>query len=385
MSCFFKHLSLAMVFFIVSGELSAGYSEWIQVTGKARMLEGQYPQVKDQAMKSALQQAQAEGLQLSGRAILGKSYVQNEFQKNGFLLVEMNVEIQRQALCEVTQSKNYKKQLAILGFSLQTPQQTNIGGVVGVERGLASRLGQKLREQGGLVVYEQSQVSLHADLRNAPSRYTDQLTLTQAADFAKQVGVQFVVSGVVKDMGLEDEKALATDYWTKLKKMSGQTNQNRRFTVDLFVHEGFSGALVWQQQFTTLGRWQAEVNAKLGFEFPGFWKEEYGLKVDRLIDSMTLEIAEQLECQPFMTRISRVEGNTLHFAAGARSGIRPGDVMALYRTSNFYDANRLAGVDLQNVKTALTVSQVHPNFASGSIAVDPGRLNIQEDDLLVVW
>ena len=42
-------------------------------------------------------------------------------------------------------------------------------------------------------------------------------------------------------------------------------------------------------------------------------------------------------------------------------------------------------VDLESVKTALTVTQVHPNFSSGTISVDPGRLNIQEDDLLIAW
>ena len=86
-----------------------------------------------------------------------------------------------------------------------------------------------------------------------------------------------------------------------------------------------------------------------------------------------------------MTRISRVDGKTLHFDAGASTGIRPGDKLSLYRTFNFNDADQQRGVELTNVKTALTVSQVHPGFASGTIAVDPGRLNIQEDDLLIAW
>ena len=98
---------------------------------------------------------------------------------------------------------------------------------------------------------------------------------------------------------------------------------------------------------------------------------------------MATNVTEQVRCQPFMTRITRIEGKILHFSSGASSGIRPGDTLALYRTFNFYDSERLTGVELDSVKTALTVSQVHPNFSSGTISVDPGRLNIQEDDLLI--
>ena len=128
-----------------------------------------------------------------------------------------------------------------------------------------------------------------------------------------------------------------------------------------------------------------EVGKAVGFGSAEFWQDEYGLAVGGLVNEMAAMINDQLRCQPFMTRISRVEGKTIHFLSGASSGVRPGDKLSLYRTYNFYDADLLKGVELTNVKTALTVSQVHPGFASGKISVDPGRLNIQVDDLLVAW
>lgn len=288
-------------------------------------------------------------------------------------------------LCKETQASQYKKKTAVLGFSLQVPEQSNIGGLNNIERGLSSQLSQRLKERDELVVYEQSQVAIHADLRNAPSHYTEQLTLTQAANYAKQTGVQFVVSGVVRNLSLEASESLSTSYWAKLKRLAQRTNQARHFVVDLFIHDGVSGAIVWQKQFSAVGAWQADLADKIGFESPAFLNEEYGQEVAKLISSMAQGVAEQIHCQPFMTRISRVEGKTLHFSSGARSGIRPGDKLSLYRTANFYDSDRLAGIDLESVKTALTVSQVHPDFASGTVSVDPGRLNIQEDDLLIAW
>lgn len=360
-------------------------SEWFLVTGTASLNDTSYEAAKTRAMNDAYWQAAQISQQQNKRAFLGATIVEREYQESGKLKLDINVEIQFQPVCEQTQSQAYKKQVAVVGFSLLTPAQTSMGHVAEVERGFADLLGQALKSTDSLVVYEQSQIALHADVRNAPSHYTEQLTLSQATHFAKQAGVQFVVSGVILDMGLEDKGAYATDYWTRLKRMAGQTNQKRRFKVDVFIHDGFSGALVWQQQFDIQGQWQADLSERMAFDSPAFQYQDYGQQISRLTDSVAEEIAEQLRCQPFMTRITRVEGKTLHFSAGASAGIRPGDTLALYRTSNFYDANRLSGVDLQNVKTALTVSQVHPHFSSGTISIDPGRVNIQEDDLLIVW
>ncbi len=97
------------------------------------------------------------------------------------------------------------------------------------------------------------------------------------------------------------------------------------------------------------------------------------------------DLDDMLRCQPFMTRITRVKGRTLQFDSGANSGVRPGDKLALYRTLRLYEADLIQATELTNVKAALTVSQVHPGFSTGKIMVDAGRLNIQQDDLLIAW
>lgn len=399
-----KTFSLLCTLFLLASVSFSVSAEWIQVTGKASLSHGRYDLAREQAMQDALRQAvyqygvnvdsqqliengqlKEDTLNLSSRAQVNKSVIHSEAEEDGYLLLTLNVDVSNPPLCGDSQASHYKKTVAVLGFSLQVPAQANMGGLTNIERGLASQLSQSLKDRNDLVVYEQSQVALHADLRNAPSHYTEQLTLTHAANYAKQAGVQFVVSGVIRDLSLEDPNAFATDYWTKLKRLAKKTNQNRRFIVDLFVHDGFSGAIVWQKQFTTLGAWQKDLSDKIAFESPEFLSEEYGQEVFKLINGMARHVGEQLHCQPFMTRISRIQEQTLHFSSGASSGIRPGDTFALYRTFNFYDSDRLSGVDLENVKAALTVSQVHPNFSSGTISVDPGRLNIQEDDLLIAW
>lgn len=394
-----KNAYVVLVLMLFSQGLSA---EWVQVIGKAPYKKGGYELAREHAREDAFQQAimqtgvhvkseqkvvngilKHDQVSLSGQARVNKSIVLDEYIWKGVLYLSMNVDVEEIPSCAGTQASTYKKQVVVLGFSVQTPEQTRVGAIHDVNRGLSSVLNQALHERGDLVVFQSSKHELYEDLINAPSSYTDQQTLTKAAAFAKQTGAQFVVSGVVRDLGFEDESALGTSFWAKIKRFKAKPM--RRFSVDLFVHDGFSGSIIWQKNFALSAKWTADTDKKIGFGSAEFWQDEYGVAVGELVNKMAVMIDDQLRCQPFMTRITRIEGKTIHFLSGASSGVRPGDKLALYRTFNFYDAELLKGVELTNVKTALTVSQVHPGFASGSISVDPGRLNIQVDDLVVAW
>jgi len=380
------------------------WAEWVQVKGSAPISGGRYELAREQAREDAFQQAvmqfgmhvksrqrvengvlKQDDVSLSSEARVNKSTVEDEYVRQGILYLKMSVDVESVASCPDSQASGYKKKVAILGFTLQTPEQARLGGLHDVERGLASALNQALKRQDSLLVFENSQFSLHRETINAPSQYTVQNTLSNAAEFAKNMGAQFVISGVVRDMSVEDKSVFSNSYLAKLKRLGPLANQNRNFSIEMFIHDGFSGAIVWQKNLSVTAKWEEGIQEQIGFGSAEFWHGQYGQAVSGLIDGVSGLVSEQLRCQPFMTRISRVDGKTLHFSSGASSGVRPGDQLSLFRTYNFYDANMLKGVELTNVKTALTVSQVHPGFASGRISVDPGRLNIQEDDLLVAW
>lgn len=400
-----KRVSLILIISLFSSAFpSLLLADWVQVTGRAPVASGLYDQARQHAREDALQQAVMtfgaqvkssqhmenglltnDQINVSSQARVNRAVVQDEYILKGMLNLLMNVEVDAVPVCPNSQANSYKKKVVVLGFSIQSPEQTQLGMVHNANRGLASALNQALLEQGGLVVFESSQYRLYDEVINAPSHYSEQQTLTKAANFAKQVGAQFVVSGVIRDMGVEDKAAFSNSWWAKFKRFGRSANQNRRFSVEIFVHDGFSGAIIWQKTFSVKADWAMEAQQKVGFGSPAFWQNEYGKAISKLVNKMAFLIDEQLKCQPFMTRISRVDGKTLHFSSGASSGIRPGDQLALYRTYNFYDADMLKGVELTNVKMALTVSQVHPGFSSGALSIDPGRLNIQEDDLLIAW
>ncbi|TNC81061.1 MAG: hypothetical protein C9356_10700 [Oleiphilus sp.] len=389
--------------FLCSGCLSA-HAEWVQVTGSAMVENGLFDQARARARDDALQKAvmkfgaqvhsqqevkrgelTRDYLKVDANAKVRRSEVQEEYLSNGFLHVVMNVQMEEVASCPDSQASQYRKGLAVMGFSLQSPHQAALGNLYGVDQGLSRALQEALRKQDGLILFAGGDTRLYQDSVNAPTRYTVEQQMTNAAELARHLGAQFVVSGVVRDLSVEDQDAFGGSPLQKMLRFGNLSNVTRNFSVDLFVHDGFSGSIIWHKNFVAKADWSASPSEKIGFGSSEFWRMSYGQEVKKLINTMAYLVDEQLRCQPFMTRISRISGKTLHFTSGASTGIRPGDKFALYRTYNFFDAQRMSGIELQNVKTVLTVSQVHPEFGSGTIGIEPGRINIQEDDLLIAW
>jgi hypothetical protein len=382
------------------------HAEWVQATGKASVVNGQYDLARKQAREDALRQAAIQiGAVIEGHqevsngrltrdevsvttlAKANKVVVIDETVDDGLLSLVIKadmVRIDRQQ-CSSDKANGYKKEIVLLGFSMQEPMEASIGALYDVDRALPGYLTTQLNRLNGLVVNESSQYKLYDELANAPTTETSQRTLTKAVHYARQMGVQFVVSGIVRDMSVVDPDAFGSSFLASTSRFLSTADRNRHFSLEVFIHDGFSGSIIFQKNYQLTAMWNADANDQTGFASPGFWKTEYGDSVGGLLNGVARDVNNTLRCQPFMTRITRAEGKTLHFASGASAGVRPGDELAVYRTYQFYNADLLAGTELTNAKAMLTVSQVHPSFGTGSIAVDAGRLNIQPDDLLIAW
>ncbi|WP_345544366.1 FlgT C-terminal domain-containing protein, partial [Streptomyces chitinivorans] len=103
-----------------------------------------------------------------------------------------------------------------------------------------------------------------------------------------------------------------------------------------------------------------------------------------IVDRMASAVDEALACQPFMTRIARVHGRTVTLDSGATAGLRPGDELHLYRSARHWTT--LDGTpELTDAGLTVTLNNVHPDFSSGRMSQDGREVNIQRDDLAIVW
>jgi len=195
-----------------------------------------------------------------------------------------------------------------------------------------------LQRSGQLQVFGATTQRLFDDLLNAPTHQKFNNRLSNVIQVARELGVQFVVTGVIRDVGVSDPDAWGSSVIDRLQRGIGAANQNRRFVVDMMVYDGFSGAPVYQERFSAEARWNAGPGSSDGFGSAGFRETEYGQAVAGLMNDMVSAVNDALACQPFITRVTRVDGNKVTLDSGATAGLRPGDELKLYRSASFFDS-----------------------------------------------
>ncbi len=324
-------------------------------------------------------------MQVAANARAHNARVVNEYRSGNLLRVTVRAEMSAgQGSCSVGEAARLRKRVAVTGFPLLYPGQARIGRLDDAGEILPQQLQARLRAGERLQVLGATTTRLFDDLLNAPTQQQNDNSLTNVVQVARELGAQFVVTGVIRDLGVADPSAWGTSVLDRMQRGIGAVDQNRRFAVDLMIYDGFSGSPVYQQRFATSAEWNAGPGASDGFGSEGFKQTAYGQSVTSTLDEMADAVTSALACQPFMTRITRVDGNRVTLASGATAGLRPGDQLNLYRSAQYLDS--LGGTpELTDTRLSVTLNNVHPDFSNGRMPQFGGQVNIQRDDIAIIW
>lgn len=310
--------------------------------------------------------------------------VVDEYRRGNTLRVTVRADMSESASCSAGEAGGLRKRVAVTGFPMVYPDQARIGRIDDAGEILPQLLQADLRDTGNFQVFGATTQRLFSDLLNAPTQQKFNNRLTNVIQVAREMGVQFVVAGVIRDVGVSDPDAWGSSIIDRMQRGVGAANQNRRFVADLMIYDGFSGAPIYQERFAAEARWDAGPGSSDGFGSAGFQETHYGRAVGGLRKDMISAVNSALACQPFITRVTRVDGNKVTLDSGATAGLRPGDELKLYRSASFFDAPG-ATPELQDSGTTMTVNNVHPEFSNGRISMSGGQINIQRDDVAIVW
>ncbi len=377
----------------------------VEVTGQA-IISGAQSVAREQALEDALRQAslragvEVNSVQLMNAGVVTKDevgirskgdvrHVQIlwENAENGLYQVAIKADVKALALCPVRNQQSYRKSVAIAGFGMAHPEQASVGQLQNIEQDMPRTLLNTFNRRGGLHALDATGISLYSDPRRAPVSHTAQRRLTSSVALAQNLGAQYVISGVIRDMSMLNEAQYApnsNNEWLSLVGLESEPN-TRQFVVDVFVHDGLSGALLFQRGYAIQGKWNIGSHQKVGFASPKFWRTPYGQKVRTLMSQMADEVNETLRCQPFMARIVKAKGRRLHIEASAGAGIRPGDKFKVYRTSTFYNLDLEQRTELDDMATVAVVKQVQPQFIIAEMKSSAEHLAIQRNDMVISW
>lgn len=391
-------ISVLMLFSMVS------WAKSVTGTGHAK-IESDLESARDLAYRRALRDASLQAnvrvtsteiaqngyitqdnIRMQSNAEFGSIDVVSEVIENNVVTLKVRADVTPEPFCTPSKSQNYNKRVAVLGFSRHKMDEATLGNLDAIEREMPQRIALTMGSYGGLRVQSATHIGLYPDTTNAPSRTMPDYSVSELSRIGRDLGVQYVISGVIRDMSnrgdYQREELLIQPL---LDLVSEPEPIARRISVDLYVYEAYSGALVHRSAYSDEGNWTESEFSKAGFGSQNFWKSDYGFAVERVIENISQDMAMLMNCQPFMAEILQAEGKQLRINAGALDGLRPGDTLTVYRTKEHYEHPLRLDASMNRVETTVKVGQVQPHFAFAEITGTLPVLQIQMRDMVVAW
>ncbi|MDO6562597.1 flagellar assembly protein T N-terminal domain-containing protein [Amphritea sp. 1_MG-2023] len=399
-------IAAALLLTLVSLSLHAVTME---AEGRALIFDKDIDSARRAAIKNATQQASLQAsaivsstqridqgvlsidnMQVSTLGMVSNIEVLDEKIQGRMLWVKLRADIDFEAGCPAGVSGHgYQKSVAVTAFPLLYPQHASLGDLSNIQTELSHILSNQINQTSNLKALSAGMLNVHENTRNAPTRQLSAGALTTVLGYTRQLDVQYIVSGVIRDMTMYDssvtdpKRNILVDFYNRMDYRSQR--HLRTLALDLYIHDGFSGALLFSKQYTTAGRWNLAPEARPHFASAAFWQQDYGNQTQILIHQIADDLNDELRCMPFTARITKSEDNLLWFNAGALSGMKVGDKLTVYRKSNFFSDTMRSHVQLTNTRKTMTVIEVQPMFAIGRLAEDSSIDNIQADDVVIAW
>ncbi|MEH6473282.1 MAG: flagellar assembly protein T N-terminal domain-containing protein [Halopseudomonas sp.] len=380
----------------------------VEAEGSAVIYNQDIPSAKHQALRNASQQAllqagahisssqtldqgvmRIDNLRIRTIGSLSNVRVIDEQIKGDRLWLRIRADVTTGQNCALGDAHTrYTKSTAVAAFPLLTRNQAALGNLYTAEQQLPEALTKILNSDSFLRAMNASHLSINPAPLTAAAYQQDQGPISEALQNFSELDVQFIVSGVIRDLSPYDPtRHDEQNIWKVLHDQFDFRGRQhlRNFAIDVFIHDGFTGTLLFSRSYRTAGFWDADDNEQVGFYTPAFLKTDYGQNVRTLLTQVGQEVNQQLQCEPFRARIVRTQQNKLTFNAGSVVGIQPGDQFRLFRKSVFYDTLDQAHIKLEDTRSSVVVNEVQPRFSVANMDTNAVELNIQQDDILMAW
>lgn len=372
------HRLLRLVLLALSlAPLATSQARMVEAMGSARVVDGAVNMAREQAIQDAMRQAMMqteahvdatslvstnvliiESTRVNAAGTVQDVSVLDEWVDKDIMHVRIRAHVPADKQRNPSPAARYRKKVAALQFNVLDRRQ--IYDLPGIERAMPLELLRRFGNSGQFIPVDGTQY-----LSDDGQIHGETGTIARIAD---QLGVQFIVTGVIRDMGVS--RSLFA--------------KSRRLEVEVAIFDGLSGAAIARHRFSEnvaeAGHFERGVSL---FSNAEFMQTSYGRTLDRVLDRQVEMLGDDLAKLPFSARVVQVEGNKVYFNAGVTSRVKPGDVLMTYRLEPqpVYDFNgeRFLGYKETPVAT-LAVHQVQPLFAMGQLEIE--KTNLHPGDII---
>lgn len=353
-------------------------SQPITVQGQAAVINGAKLLARKQAFKMAIRNVSAEaGSRFTTTAILGSTKVVDEWIINDVYHVQVLAILSEGLSC----NSPYRKRIIATGFPGVVPGQISASETQDLYSGIPREIMNILMESGGFIGRNKTHTVLYSRPDLAPeifgqSEYQDNIVV----QLAQEQGAQFVLSGVIRDFEVEStEYVRGSGLFSQIKSGMRDFVARRGIGIDIYVHDGASGALLFQHRYTdtVIGDVWIPSGYTVGSE--RFKATPVGHKVSEIIQLASKDIEHLFACYPFASTVLKVDNNKVYVASGAQDKLRMGDSLVVYAVKGGVEMqeNRLIGV--------INIQDVQEKFSVGSMELASDIRKIKRGDIVKSW
>jgi len=381
-----------LVFIISISTCFSASSQWYETQGHARTNDTSIELARTKAMENALKKA----LLVSGASVSSVQQVVNglltqdqiNIRASGSVnSIELVDEIHSDNLITVTiradifpQDKkcfaiNFKKSLLLTRSHLLHREQANIGEIYLIDKAVMRKLGRQLDQQSAFTKTSSILNNTTEFSRLNNSLASDDIDeLTQS--LSESTDSQYVMFSEITNISFDDQATNSWLFWQ-------QGIYPRSFAITFYLYNGLNGELVWQQSYQDIAPWTFTKRNRVDVNGNVFWRSEYGLMLEKILDKVVKDIDENIMCEPSRGKIIQVQGNQVTINLGRDHGLKIGDEFNLLHLTHFTNnsGKSYAGFNVSPYKVKVTKLTRQTATAS----TPDGRLfgNIQVDDLAV--
>ena len=339
----------------------------VTVHGSASMDGVSREQARQAAIDTAIEQASAQ-LRAEGQTLtMSDVKIVDEWQEEGLYHVQALVRVSNQAGC----TSSYRKKIVATAFPLM-----NTDHIAGTEtqdlfKGIPREMANQLMETGHFIARNQTDTVLYARPDLAPEVPLEGIGLTGSAilRIARLNDAQFVLSGVIRDFKVEStEYTRGAGILAQFKWALRDIAARRSIGIDVYIHDGYSGALLFQQRYndSILGDIYLPSGYTVGSE--RFEANPAGHAISDIVRQASQDIGEFLNCYPLAARVTQVNNNQVTIAAGSQDKIKVGDQLLVYAAG----FTHTAGLGFNETLGVLNITAVGPTLATGTLDANHG-------------
>lgn len=359
------------------GLLSKPASQVITVQGQASLENGTQLLARKLAFKDAMRKASAQAHRTSTEALLGSTKVVDEWVADNIYHIQLVSVVSEGQYC----NSPYRKRIVVTGFPIVSSGQISANETQDLYSGIPREMMNILMETGDFIGRNETRTALYSRPDMAPEMIDDSgYQQSSVVDLAMESSAQFVLSGVIRDLEVESTEYIrGSGLFAEMKSMMRDFVARRGVGIDVYVHDGLSGALLFQHRYTdrVIGDVWVPSGYSVGSE--RFKSTPTGHKISQIIQMASHDVGLAFACYPFSAKVIKVENNKVYIAAGAQNRIKKGESLVVYAST--------ANVEMQEQQLVgvVIIKDVQAGFSVGEMEVTSDLRNIRSGDLVKSW